>query len=220
MTDLNATGPTVRGRIALWALAGLALLVSHDAVYLAQVGPGESLTALLRTAGHGYWGIASSVLVVLGVLVAAAAAVRIVWLRRRAAALGARPARSARPWGTFTRNWAVLAVFVAIAFAAQENLEHLAAHGHAPGIGALLGPEHPLALPVIGLVTGLAAAIAALVARHHEALVAAIRAVLRSPARPVRVPLRPSVRIVAPTASVMARPGAGRAPPSVLALAT
>jgi hypothetical protein len=217
MTDVNATGRTVRHRIALWTMAGLALLVSHDAVYLAQVGPGESLTALLRTAGHGYWGVASSALVVLAVLVAAAAAVRILRLRRRAAELGAQPAQHARPWGTFVRSWTVLAVLVATAFAVQENLEHLAAHGHAPGIGALLGPEYPLALPVIALVTGIAAAIAALVARHHEALVAAIGAVLRSPARPVRVPLRPSVRIVAPTASVMARPGAGRAPPSVLA---
>ncbi len=220
MTDVNATGPTVRGRIALWALAGLALLVSHDAVYLAQVGPGESLTALLRTAGHGYWGIASTVLVGLALAAATAATVRIVWLRRRAAALGARPARSLRPWRRFARNWAMLAVLVAVAFAVQENLEHLTAHGHAPGTGALLGPEYPLALPVIALVTGLAAAIAALVARHHEALVAAIQAVLRSVARPVRVPLRPSVRIVAPAASVMARPGAGRAPPSVLAPAT
>jgi hypothetical protein len=220
MTDVNATAPIVRGRIALWALAGLALLVSHDAVYLAQVGPGESLTALLRTAGHGYWGIASSVLVVLAVLVAAATAVRILWLRRRVEALGARPTRHARPWGTFARNWAVLAILVAVAFAVQENLEHLAAHGHAPGIGALLGPEYPLALPVIALVTGLAATISALIARHHEALVAAIQAVLRSLARPVRVPLRPSVRILAHAASVMARPGAGRAPPSVLAPAT
>ena len=27
--------------IAFWALAGLALLVSHDAVFLVQLGPGE-----------------------------------------------------------------------------------------------------------------------------------------------------------------------------------
>ena len=208
MTDVNATGRTVRGRVALWALAGLALLVSHDAVYLAQIGPGETVTAMLRTAGHGYWGIASAVLLAFALLAAGGAGLRILLLRRRAAALGARATRDTSWPGAFIRNWTMLGVVVAVAFAVQENVEHLAAHGHAPGVGALIGPEYPLALPVMALVTALAAAIATLVAGRHEALVAAIHAVLRPP-----------VRVVAPAASVMARRGAGRAPPSVPASA-
>ncbi len=38
---------------------------------------------------------------------------------------------------------------VTTAFAVQENLEHLAGHGHLIGLGALIGPEYPLALPVL-----------------------------------------------------------------------
>jgi hypothetical protein len=33
----------IRGPFAFWAAAGVALLVSHDAIYLAQVGPGAGL---------------------------------------------------------------------------------------------------------------------------------------------------------------------------------
>ena len=37
--------PAVRNRLAFWALAGLALFVAHDAVFLAQIGPGQALVA-------------------------------------------------------------------------------------------------------------------------------------------------------------------------------
>ena len=73
-----------------------------------------------------------------------------------------------------------LATLVAFAFAVQENVEHLIAHGHAPIAGVLIGPEYPLALPVIGLVSALAAVLVALIARTQEQLVAAIEAALRS----------------------------------------
>ena len=52
----------------------------------------------------------------------------------------------------FAAIWLRLLAVVAIGFVIQENVEHVIAHGHAPGLGALLGPEYPLALPVIGLV--------------------------------------------------------------------
>jgi hypothetical protein len=54
--------------LTFWALAVVTLLLSHDAVWLAQVGPGAQLTGVLRQAGHGYWGLASAVLLLVGAL--------------------------------------------------------------------------------------------------------------------------------------------------------
>lgn len=68
---LRALPTALRGPICFWALAGLALLLSHDAVFAAQMGPGEALTRTLRTAGHDYWGVASVALATIGVAVAA-----------------------------------------------------------------------------------------------------------------------------------------------------
>ena len=49
---MTSTAPMhPRRSLAHVALAGVALLVSHDAVFLAQVGPGEALTRILRSAG-------------------------------------------------------------------------------------------------------------------------------------------------------------------------
>jgi hypothetical protein len=204
-----------RGAIAFWALAGLALLVSHDAIYLAQIGPGEALTAALRTAGHGYWGWASLALVVVGLVAGMGVALRLAWLRGRAAAVGAR-ASAPNGWlGRFAGSWWRLALVVGTGVLIQENVEHYLAHGHVLGAGALVGPEQPLAIPVIGLVSALAGAIAAFVSDRHRALVNAILAVLRRPARAPRATLRPPSRLAVLIGSVLAGHGAGRAPPAV-----
>ena len=112
----------------------------------------------------------------------------------------------------------VLAIaLVALGFAIQENLEHLLTHGHAPGLGVLAGPEYPLALPIIGLVSCVAATVAALVTRAHQALLEAIEAALRTaPRRAPRTVPHPRVRLVAITGSILAARGAGRAPPPLL----
>jgi len=52
--SMTAAPSRVREPIAFWALAGIALLVSHDAIFLAQIGPGEALAQVRRTAGHEY----------------------------------------------------------------------------------------------------------------------------------------------------------------------
>ena len=119
-------------------------------------------------------------------------------LRRRASSLGAAPASSRSFARRFASAWWRLAALVAVAFAVQENVEHLIAHGHAPIAGALVGPEYPLALPVIGLVTAIAAALVALVARTQEALVAAIEAALRRPIRAPRLGVRPPATALVP----------------------
>ena len=67
-----------RPRVAFWALAAVALLISHDATFLVQVGPGEALARALREAGHGYWGAASVVLLLIGLAAGARLGIRLV----------------------------------------------------------------------------------------------------------------------------------------------
>lgn len=216
MTDLTAAMGHHRDRLAFWALAALALFVAHDAIYFVQIGPGEALATALRTAGHGYWGWATIGIVVVAFVAAVSVWLRIRHLRQHASALSATRASA----GPFTRRlivaWLRLGVVVAIGYAIQENVEHVIAHGHAPGAGALLGPEAPLALPVIGLISAVAAAFAALVARAQEALVVAIETALRRPMRTPLTGLRPASRLAAVTGSILAHPGAGRAPPTLI----
>jgi hypothetical protein len=190
----------VRNRLAFWAMAGVALFVAHDAVFFAQIGPGQALVAELRGAGHEYWTAASLVLMAVAIVAGVTTWLRVRHLRERASSLGTAasgdrslPRRCASAW------W---------------RLAILVAHGHAPIAGALIGPEHPLAIPVIGLVTAIAAAMVALVARTQEALVAAIEAALRQTVHAPRAGARPPQRLVSRVESVLARRGAGRAPPA------
>lgn len=211
----------LRGAIAFWALAGIALLLSHDAVFLAQVGPGEQLTRALRSAGHDYWGIASLALAALGATAAAAAGIRLVRLRRRVQALGVR--RIPPPAGYARRSLlasARLFALVAAGFVVQENLEHLAMHAHPIGFGALLGPEYPLALPVIGAITLLGGTLAGLIGGAELALLETIAAAMKRLARAPRSLRTSPLRLDLPPISVLARAAAGRAPPQVLASAT
>lgn len=204
--------------LAFWALAGVALLGSHDAIFLAQAGPGQSLARVLREAGHGYWAIASLLLAIIGLAAVVGTLVRLRGLRRAAEALGSSPSLSARPYAArWLHVWTRLFAVVAIGFVVQENVEHLIAHGHMPGLGALIGAEYPLALPVIGLITAVAALVAAAASQAEQALCALIADALR-PAldrAPRDVP-RPPIRLVAVLASPLARASAGRAPPRLL----
>jgi hypothetical protein len=211
-----ATSTDLRNRLAFWALAGLALFVAHDAIYLIQIGPGEALAATLRTAGHGYWGWASLVLTAVALVAGVSIWLRMRQLRRRASGLGAARHSSGRFGRRFVIVWLRLAAVIAVGFVIQENVEHSIIHGHAPGVGALLGPEYPLALPVIGLIGAIAASVAAIVTRTQEALVLAIEAALRRPVRALLAGPRPPVRPAAAIGSVLAHPGAGRAPPTVV----
>lgn len=210
----------IRGPLAFWALAGVALLVSHDAIFLAQMGPGEELTRALRQAGHDYWGLASLVLAALGIAAAIATVIRLLSLRRHVAELaGARGGRNRD--GRFGRSlalWSRLFALVAIGFCLQENVEHLVVHGHVPGLGALVGPEYPLALPVIGVITAIAASIAAGLRGAEQDLLAAIAAALQSFGHAPRRIARPLACLLPRRMSPMAHAIAGRAPPSPLHL--
>jgi hypothetical protein len=157
-----------------------------------------------------------------GATAALLAVVRLRRLRRRASTIHARRIEPTATYGgRFLVAWARLFVVVAIGFALQENLEHLGMHAHAIGAGALIGPEYPLALPVIGVITLVAAAIAALVAGAERALIATIAAALQPLAfRAPRRLDRPPLRITEPRPSVLAGAAAGRAPPRLLRSAT
>jgi hypothetical protein len=201
-------------RVAFWALAGVALLVSHDAIFLVQVGPGESLVRLLRQEGHEYWGLASLALAGIGLAVGMRALLHLHRLRQKAAALGLAPDRGA-PSGVLA-SWLRLAAIVSLGFVLQENAEHYLSHMHAPGLAILAGPEYPLALPVIALVSGLAALLASATGGTERAILDAIEAALRQPFghAPRGMP-RPPLRRPAPRISPLARAAAGRAPPPV-----
>jgi hypothetical protein len=206
----------LRTRVAFWTLAGVALLAAHDAIYLAQIGPGGALADALRTAGHGYWGWASLGLTSLAVIAGVVALARIRRLRRKASALGTTRGSA----GPLVRRvgiaWLRLFAVVTLGFTLQENVEHLIAHGHALGAEAVLGPERPLALPVIGLIAGLAAVIAAVIAGAHESLVVGIEAALRRLIRPSRTGRRPVARLAVVIGPILSRRGAGRAPPALV----
>ena len=208
----------VPSRLAFWALAGIALLASHDAVWLAQTGPGESLTDALRRGGHGYWETASAILVVVAVAVGLGAATGLLRLHRRASGRGGPvPAVTHRYLARAGRAWLGLFVVVAIGFATQENLEHALTHGHQLGLGALLGPEYPLALPVIGIITLLGALVAAAFVTAEHILLSRLGAGAPRPRAPRRIP-RPA-RQLFPRCGVDRRAHAGRGPPALLVAA-
>ena len=204
--------------LLFWVTAGLALLVSHDLVYVVQVGPGEQVARLLREAGHGYWGAASLALAAIGAFAAAGTALRLAWLHRRAATLDARPTVTARPLGRrWTASWWRLLAAVLLGFLVQENVEHWLAHGHLIGPGALLGPEYPLAIPLFAALTAVAAAVVVVVARAEDELLLAIaNASARLFPRRPSPPPRPTLDVATPALAPLATLSAGRAPPSVL----
>jgi hypothetical protein len=206
----------MRKRATFWALAAVAWFVSHDAVFFAQLGPGAGLSRSLREAGHDYWAVAAGALLAIGALAAVLTTARIRRLETHARAVGARPTTSSpMPYLLRTaRAWLALFTVVTLAFAVQENLEHLRTHAHLIGSGAVMGPEYPLALPVIALITLAAALLAAAVAGVERALVEAIAAArsndgTRAPRQLYRAP----ARVAARTATPMAGASAGRAPP-------
>jgi hypothetical protein len=202
---MTSRGRLLRGPIAFWALAGIALLVSHDAIFFVQYGPGEPLTRALRDAGHAYWAVASLAVAAIGAVVAASITFRLLRLRARARRLATVREPVPSEWSRrLLVTWGRLFAIVAIGFVIQ-----------AIGVGALIGPEYPLALPILGLVT-LAAALGAVyvtgVAASLEATIAAAVRLLRAPLRITRPPLA----LVLPRIPVLARAAAGRAPPDVL----
>ena len=101
---------------------------------------------------------------------------------------------------------------VAVAFLVQENAEHFVSHAHAPLLGALAGPEYPLALPLLAAITLLGALVTLLVRERERTLLARIAGGLPRVRRAAEPPLRPGpMRLRRP--AILSRPDLSRAPP-------
>lgn len=211
-------------RFALLLL--VCLLVAHEAVFVAQFGPGASFAVAMSERGHdGYWAEFTLFAGLAGALLACLAAARLAALSWRRHALGARELPDEPGIGSYLHElgglWPRLVVALVLAFTVQENVEHLATHDHLIGVAALTGPEYPLALPVLTLVALGAAALGALVRWRVAVLEARIAAAARSRLpRPLSGDPRPAGWWVAAAVCahrwILARRDAGRAPPLLL----
>ena len=180
------------------------------------MGPGRGLADAMRQGGHDYWGSVSIGIAAAVTLVAFVTLTRLIRLARRANEVGASTPSVARP--PFLRraaiNWMRLAVVVAIGFAVQENLEHALTHGHMPRIGAIVGPEYPLAVPVIAAITLVAALLGTALTTAERVLIARIVASRLGLRAPRRMRRRPS-GVVVRAGVALSRANTGRAPPSL-----
>jgi hypothetical protein len=166
------------------ALALVSMWLAHDAVFAVEHGIGAGFAAAMSAGGHdGYWWAFSLVVATAATLLGLWVAIRLIRLAARTQAVRPRPAR--RPVPTYRGElgglWIALFAVTTAAFAFQENVEHLAGHGHLIGLGALTGPEYPLAVPVIAAVTFVAAALGALVRWRIAVLEARIGGRLHEP---------------------------------------
>ena len=198
------------------------LLVAHTAIFIARYGTGPAFSAAMTAEGHdAYW---PAFLLVVG---GGSAALAFSAARRLRGLAGRVPRRRRSADGTplpafgdeLKRLWPNLFGATTVAYVLQENIEHLAAHGHLPGAGVLWGPEGSFALPGLLLVSLFGAALGALVRWRVQVYVARIGRTAGRP-RPRRAPAaRPARRwaFVGATcalAQIAVRPDAGRAPPT------
>ncbi len=164
-------------RASVWRIARLVVLLplvavlGHAAMYAARFGSGRGFAAAMTRGNHdGWWTVVAAGVIAIAGLVLAVEVVRMTRLsllaRRHGRGGSQAPAAAAerfvylREW---TALWAVLFPAAAAIFVLQEELEHRAMGAAGHGVSILFGPEHPLALPILALVSGAVAAIAALI---------------------------------------------------------
>jgi hypothetical protein len=209
-------------RIRLAVLVAVALLVAHTAIYAAEDGLGAAFAAALSRDGHDGWWLPVAVAIgTAGTLAAAVAAARLVGLELRArhGRRGRRGVPGIRSeTGSIARR---LIPIVLTLFGLQENLEQLAAHGRVLGVDAVIGPAHPLAVPVLVVVCLALSSLGALVRWRVATL--RRRIANGSPRRPERRiasrridPAWRTVGALAPRGWMLDRLDAGRSPPIVL----
>lgn len=213
-------------RARFWALALLALVVAHDAVYLATYGSRYAET--MASTGHGYWVTYVLLALVLGGIPLLLTGVALVALRRRitrtrtglVGPLPRDPAAGPSYLGELVGLLPRLAFVLVLGFLLQENLESVAAGHGLPGLHALAGP---FTMPVLGLVAALVAAAGALLRWRERVLVARLAAARAAAARhhrPVAASAAPAWGAIAAIVAhgwICARRLAGRAPPAGIA---
>ena len=213
-------------RARFWALALLALVVVHDAVYLATYGSRYADT--MAATGHGYWVTYVLLALVLGGIPLALTGIGL--LRLRAAIARSRtpgtpaPRPDTRPGPSWLGETAgllprLLAV-VTLGLLLQENLESLLAGHGLPGLWALAGP---LTMPVLLLVSTLVAMAGAFLRWRERVLterLAAARAAAARHHRPAAASAPAAWGAIAAIVAhgwLLARRLAGRAPPTGIA---
>lgn len=225
---LVSTAPRVRiwqlMRFGLLALVGL--LLGHEAVYATEYGLGQRLAMAMAASGHdGYWSLFTAAAAGAVLVLAAHASVRLLATARGLADESAEEPALDRPPGSRGSSpylaelrvvWPPLFLFVAVAFAIQENVERLLSTGVLTGLGVV--GSNPLVLPILALVTGVLAALGAAVRWRVGALEARLRAARCRRAWRARPAAPPHPRWTIDGAAraarwLLLRPDPGRAPP-------
>ncbi len=205
------------------ALAVVSVWFAHDAVFAAEHGLGSGFAAAMTAGGHdGYWWALSLAVGIVATLLGLWVAIRLVRLTDRTRDVRSRPIAVTAPSyrAELAGLWTALFVVTAAAFTLQENIEHLAGHGHLIGLEALSGPEYPLALPVIAVVTLVVAALGALVRWRIAVLEARLAGRLHRPRERGLHGTRPpaawaDIASARAHAWFLVRLDAGRAPPRI-----
>ena len=220
------TFATSRGLVRAWRstrFAGLvlvALFLAHDALFAVRAGGGQGVVEAMSPEGHGGWWT-PYMLLVLGV--AAGLAGGALWRLRRLTQVQARLGivdRGSDRSGyrrELSHLWRAMFPVVVVLLLVQENLEHLAAEGHAAGLEPIASPLAVLAiaLAVLG-VAGVGALVRWRIGEIEARLATASR---RRWPRAAAVPVPPRSWIASAFLRhrrLLIRDDPGRAPPAMV----
>jgi hypothetical protein len=199
------------------ALQLIALVLAHDLTFLARFGSryGEELAH----AGHGQtWTAAVASSLVLAILLAGLAGVRLLQLGARVRRERAGGVVVPVDLGRFLRAWLGTSARIGLLNVAlltiQENLERASIGQAAPGPGILLSPEYPFGLWIALGIGAVVALVAALFVHRARVLLARLRAARAAQPRPARTSPRHSrIEPTRPAGSILGRRSGLRAPP-------
>jgi hypothetical protein len=212
------------GLISGVVLVVVSVVLAHELVYLARYG--SRFNEALVHGGHGEtWSAAVSASLLLSIALIVAAIGRLAWLgvlvRRTGAGHRSTTSAGDLDAGALLRGVLRLAprlvVLAVVLLSLQENVERVLSGQRLPGPFVLLSAEYAGGL-WITIAVGLAVAF---VAAHYDwrrrTLLARLRAArVSAPRRPTTQPRRPATA-VRPSASLLGRRSALRAPPALAA---
>jgi len=213
------------GQLRLGVLTVVGLLTAHTATFAVQYGTGERFAQAMSASGHDtWWAPASLAVLVTGfvLLVQTVGGLAHLELQARRSAIAGSWDRSEQPspWSAIGAIWRVLLPLVTVLFLVTENIEHLLSQGHLLGLEALGGPEYPLALPILAVVTLALSLLGALVRWRVSVLRARTMPIAGRARRPIDADAAHrrwrTIGALAPWSWMSDRLDAGRAPPELL----
>jgi hypothetical protein len=189
-------------RLHALVLLLVSLVLGHQAVFTTQHGVGADLARAMRDGGHdGYWPVFAVTVLAAGGATLGWALLRLQRLasqRRRARGATARAGGGGVTRAGYLRGlveiWRWLLPLTLLSFLLVENIEHLLHDGHPTGFGALLGSDHPTALPVLAAISLALAALGASVRWRERTLL------LRAPRGVSEIVLARTAAVVIPPA--------------------